>query len=1332
MVDWWAFGLVIICFLLAVFDHALWTLAQTQPNIPTSEYNALYSLYNGTNGANWTWKDNIPGEPWDFSQDDPNPCFENWEGIDCSCTTASCHVVKLTLTAHNLTGSLDATIGNLTELVELALVDNQLVGTLPSELGRCKNISFLDLRQNLFTGTIPNSLGEIIQLSSLNLSMNNLRGPIPPSIFTLPNITVVAALGNRLHGELPEEFYASRTIRILEVNNNNFNGTISDKIGEMSQLLSFRINDNLISGTLPKAIGNLTNLARLFVGINFIEGTIPPELGNLTNIEELILGGNLFYGSFPSSISNLRKLSSLDISRNLLDKSLPSNFGTNINLEILYTYYNLITGSLPDCSQMSKMRVFDVSYNHHSGSTHEQLPALAFQQMNYFQLSENYFTGYLSDFYFPMLFLIAVHNNMLTGPIPSEIANSLTLNFCDYGANAFSGTIPPNYGAIMSLTYFAVNDNCLTGPVPDLFAMDMLLAQLFLAKNYLTGTLPSSLGDLPILIEMDALQNKFHGTVPSSWHKLSKLQILFLSTNQLTGPLSNIVNTTLQQELTNIDLSHNSFTGTIPEDIFLIPTLKSYAAAANCLHGKIPETVCQATSMTSLVLDGVSTAPSCRVEIFPFISFMNAFVLMKVLDGTIPSCIFSLPRMQSIHLSANQLTGTLPDNVDYSPFLQDLSIAHNYVSGSIPYVVQTKNFSELDLSYNRFGGHLSDDFYEVPEDGAVYLEVNRLSGNIPKSLKRADKIELLNGNIFQCDADRSSLPDKDPDASIYVCGSDSIDRAMLAWCICIATPIFAIICYIIYSRVLKKNDQAVRYAGYFMKKWFSLASRLRASNVILVMTKADGTERHVKMDNGAISELMKFFDLITRTYMVVTLYILFILMPIYLTFSKNSNTFESEYGWQVSAVLLKGQYAASTMTITFCLLLTLLVSYFVYTKERTIDEPTQMRAKAAWRRSKPQQEVQIQKPLKKRIWDNFALGLITFINLSMMVTVDCGYVYIVLNYNRDVVITTQFFLAIFKIFWNEVALWILIPYFKKMLLSADERYSGVELRRMNTDRSLAAVTGDMPTDSQNLFSDYDHEDVKLLTMNILINNIIVPAAAIACVSSNCFNNALIKASTVTESYLIILCGVYTVNYEKGFSTCIEQRLSRQNVNYDPQFMYSYQCASTVSINYFTVFIYMFMISGLILPLLKLWIRHYYKFIPNTTRVYEVLIKVLPQVLKAVSAETEALSFRLFQREKFTLRMISHLATIMAFGAIYPPLAFIGFASTLAVICTEQFLLGQVLFEADSRGYLWYRSQLIVDCDGISVLYFSCIWQIVPFCCLIVGYLVFDTCKLLVS
>jgi len=151
-----------------------------------SELQALHDLYESTQGGQWRWYGH--GAKWAFaaandigsdsgnssagvSQGVFNPCYEGWEGVLCSCNisrpdtvsqdynyyyygfyddvvgprngngtgngtsaTATCHVVKLFLNRHSLTGTLPQSLGNLTRLTHLHLDGNYLWGTIPSSL----------------------------------------------------------------------------------------------------------------------------------------------------------------------------------------------------------------------------------------------------------------------------------------------------------------------------------------------------------------------------------------------------------------------------------------------------------------------------------------------------------------------------------------------------------------------------------------------------------------------------------------------------------------------------------------------------------------------------------------------------------------------------------------------------------------------------------------------------------------------------------------------------------------------------------------------------------------------------------------------------------------------------------------------------------------------------------------------------------------------------------------------------------------------------------------------------------------------------------------------
>ena len=133
------------------------------------DFDALMDLYNATNGAGWTnndgWEDGAAGT------DCQNVC--SWEGVICY----NGRVGELQLNSHNLSGTLPASIGNLTNLVILDLSQNNLSNSLP-DLGNLTNLFQLFLYDNNFSGQLPNSLGSSYYIFLQN---NNFSGCFPSS-----------------------------------------------------------------------------------------------------------------------------------------------------------------------------------------------------------------------------------------------------------------------------------------------------------------------------------------------------------------------------------------------------------------------------------------------------------------------------------------------------------------------------------------------------------------------------------------------------------------------------------------------------------------------------------------------------------------------------------------------------------------------------------------------------------------------------------------------------------------------------------------------------------------------------------------------------------------------------------------------------------------------------------------------------------------------------------------------------------------------------------------------------------------------------------------------
>ncbi len=79
---------------------------------PLSSLNALFSLYNDTNGINWGWQSDSYGQPWNFSiisiDSGYNPCNLMWiESKSISLNTSlSCDILSLSLSQYKLTAFL--------------------------------------------------------------------------------------------------------------------------------------------------------------------------------------------------------------------------------------------------------------------------------------------------------------------------------------------------------------------------------------------------------------------------------------------------------------------------------------------------------------------------------------------------------------------------------------------------------------------------------------------------------------------------------------------------------------------------------------------------------------------------------------------------------------------------------------------------------------------------------------------------------------------------------------------------------------------------------------------------------------------------------------------------------------------------------------------------------------------------------------------------------------------------------------------------------------------------------------------------------------------------
>jgi len=154
--------------------------------------------------------------------------------------------------------------------------------------------------------------------------------------------------------------------------------------------------------------------------------------------------------------------------------------------------------------------------------------------------------------------------NSLTGSIPSQLNQLASLKMLNLGINSLTGRIPDLSG-LASLGTLNLQKNKLTGSIASTLALQPTLFQLNLDNNKLTGTLPPTLcSSAAYMLSLTLNSNKLHGPWPSQYDNLP-VSVLDMHDNSLTGSLPAFANTAvLPQYLYIIDLSKNSFEGSIP------------------------------------------------------------------------------------------------------------------------------------------------------------------------------------------------------------------------------------------------------------------------------------------------------------------------------------------------------------------------------------------------------------------------------------------------------------------------------------------------------------------------------------------------------------------------------------------------------------------------------------------------------------------------------------------------------------------------------------------------------------------------------------------------
>ena len=372
---------------------------------------------------------------------------------------------------------------------------------------------------------------------------------------------------------------------------------------------------------------------------------------------------------------------------------------------------------------------------------------------------------------------LLLSRNELTGKLPSVLFHLSNLALLELHANAITGTLPLSVIHTSSLCHLDLSNNKLTGSLPTAFYDLSGLQTVDLSGNLLRGTISSDIYHFELLTSLNFRNNRFSGTIPAVFDKFPKLDHILLDHNQFTGTLGPWTNHFFQRR--DIGISNNFLTGTIPgyfEGTFSNITfnLRTVDVSNNKLNGTIPTLMSLVPSLVSLNISGnqlTGTFPN------PFLGWPTLEVVagannrftgalpsgfdpahMRVMDfsgnglqGSIPSLLYNLTRLEHLVLSHNALEGSLTSFIGQLTFLRSLEAQDCSLTGSLPTEIGLlTTVKVIDLGSNHLEGSLPTELGSLQMLQRLILNSNQFTSTIPWQLS------LLSG-LLEIDLSKNSF-----------------------------------------------------------------------------------------------------------------------------------------------------------------------------------------------------------------------------------------------------------------------------------------------------------------------------------------------------------------------------------------------------------------------------------------------------------------------------------------------------------------------------------------------------------------------------------------------
>ncbi|KAM3310156.1 hypothetical protein ACQJBY_031069 [Aegilops geniculata] len=556
---------------------------------------------------------------------------------------------------------------DLTSLKELYLSSCYWHGPIPEQLGNMTSLQVMDFHQNYHVGLIPSNLENLCSLKVLDFSGNNISASIGEFMDRLPRCSW-------------------STIQILSMDRINMTGKLPIWIGNMTSLGVLSTYGNMITGTVPLGVGGLGNLTVLDLGGNKIDGVFMKEhFSGLLNLEYLDLSENSLHMDIEPNWIPLFRLKVLLLQSCSVGPRFPEWLRWQTDIDSLVLRDAKLDAVIPDWFWVtfSRASYLDASGNMLRGS----LPAnLQHMSANVLKLVSNNLT-----------------DNQITGTIPSSMCQLTSLMRLDLSGNKLTGDV------MQCWKESDKNSSAFGANSADQFGSNMVI--LALNNNDLSGEFPKFLQRASRLMFLDLSHNRFFGTLPK-WlpEKMPRLEILRVRSNLFSGHIPK--NLTFLRNLYYLDLAYNNISGSIPWSLSNLKAMRSGIIGYKLLQPLLEESMQVITKgqtreytyetyslLMNLDLSCNSLTGHIPEDISLLIGLTGLNLSGNQLISKIPDKIGNLKRLESLDLSYNELSGEIPSSLSALTSLSHLNLSYNNLSGPVPSGQQLQVLDNLNYTY---------------------------------------------------------------------------------------------------------------------------------------------------------------------------------------------------------------------------------------------------------------------------------------------------------------------------------------------------------------------------------------------------------------------------------------------------------------------------------------------------------------------------------------------------------------------------------------------------------------------------------------------------------